>query len=481
MPNLGVDVAVLGQRIRHFRTSAGLTLEALATRVGSAPSVLSLIENGKREPKLSTLSEIAQAVGVPLAELLSAEAPNSRAALELELQRAQASPLYAALGLPTVKPSKALPDETLSAIVGLHHELERRANEAIATPEEARRANTELRALMRERNNYLPDLEELAEAQVKASGHRSGALTHREVSVMAERLGFQLIYANDLPHSTRSITDLEHGRIYLPPASIPGGHGLRAMALQAMAHRLLDHQRPNSYAEFLWQRLEINYFAAACLMPRDAAVTFLAEAKRDRRLAVEDFRDAFGVTHEAAALRFSNLATAHLDLTMHFLRVNGDGALLKGYENDGLLLPTDVTGSIEGQWVCKKWSARAAFAEQNRTTENYQYTDTPNGTFWCATQTGYTSDDEFSITVGVPFDDAKWFRGRDTTVRAESRCPDESCCRRPTGDLAARWAGNAWPSARLHAHVLSPLPSGTFPGVDDVEVYAFLERHTADG
>lgn len=479
MPALGVDVAVLGQRIRHFRVQAGLTLEALSAQIGSAPSVLSLVENGKREPKLSTLAEIAGALNVPLSELLSSEAPNTRAALELELSRAQTSPLYATLGLPTVKASKGLSDDTLEAIVGLHRELARRASEAIATPEEARRANTELRELMRAKHNYLPAIEELAEAQVRASGHRSGALTHREVSVMAEQLGFQLIYANDLPNSTRSITDLENGRIYLPPASIPGGHGLRAMALQAMAHRLLNHQRPYSYAEFLWQRLEINYFAAACLMPRDAAVAFLSEAKREKRLAVEDFRDAFGVTHEAAALRLTNLATSHLDLTMHFLRVNGDGALLKGYENDGLPLPTDVTGSIEGQWVCKNWSARAAFAERNRTTENYQYTDTPAGTFWCATQTGYTSGDEFSITIGVPFDEAKWFRGRDTQVRAQSRCPDESCCRRPTGDLAARWAGQAWPSARLHAHVLSPLPSGTFPGVDDVEVYEFLDRHTA--
>lgn len=479
MPSLGMDVAVLGQRIRHFRVQAGLTLEALSAQIGSAPSVLSLVENGKREPKLSTLAEIAGALNVPLSELLSSEAPNTRAALELELSRAQTSPLYATLGLPTVKASKGLSDDTLEAIVGLHRELERRASEAIATPEEARRANTELRELMRAKHNYLPAIEELAEVQVRASGHRSGALTHREVSVMAEQLGFQLIYANDLPNSTRSITDLENGRIYLPPASIPGGHGLRAMALQAMAHRLLNHQRPYSYAEFLWQRLEINYFAAACLMPRDAAVAFLSEAKREKRLAVEDFRDAFGVTHEAAALRLTNLATSHLDLTMHFLRVNGDGALLKGYENDGLPLPTDVTGSIEGQWVCKNWSARAAFAERNRTTENYQYTDTPAGTFWCATQTGYTSGDEFSITIGVPFDEAKWFRGRDTQVRAQSRCPDESCCRRPTGDLAARWAGQAWPSARLHAHVLSPLPSGTFPGVDDVEVYEFLDRHTA--
>ena len=201
---------------------------------------------------------------------------------------------------------------------------------------------------MRERANYLPEIEQLAEEQVRSSGHRTGALTHREVSVMAERLGFQLIYVNDLPDSTRSITDLANGRIYLPPASIPGGHGLRSMALQAMAHRLLGHTPPASYDEFLWQRLEINYFAAACLMPREASVAFLQAAKKEKRLAIEDFRDAFGVTHEAAALRFTNLGTSHLDMTLHFLRVAGDGALLKGYENDGLPLAHGCHGLDRG-------------------------------------------------------------------------------------------------------------------------------------
>ncbi|HEU5222537.1 MAG TPA: helix-turn-helix domain-containing protein [Candidatus Lumbricidophila sp.] len=473
------DLATLGQRLRHFRTQRGLTLDQLGALVGLAGSQLSLIENGRREPRLSTLDELAKALEVPLTELLAREAPNPRAALELELGRAVSSPLYGALGLPSVRASRGLSDEAIAAIVGLHRELQRRASEAIATPEEARRANTNLRERMRAQHNYLPELEALAEERVHASGHRRGALTHREVSVMAEQLGFQLLYVNDLPDSTRSITDLANGRIYLPPASIPGGHGLRSMALQAMAHRLLGHTPPASYDEFLWQRLEINYFAAACLMPREASVAFLTEAKREKRLAIEDFRDAFGVTHEAAALRFTNLATAHLDMTLHFLRVSGDGALLKGYENDGLPLPTDVTGSIEGQWVCKRWSARTAFDQTNRTTENYQYTDTPVGTFWCATQTGTTADGEFSISVGVPFTHAKWFRGRETTVRTESKCPDASCCRRPPVDLADRWAGQAWPSARLHSHVLSPLPSGTFPGVDDAEVYTFLERHSA--
>ncbi|TFC79465.1 XRE family transcriptional regulator [Cryobacterium sp. TMS1-20-1] len=473
------DLILLGHRIRHFRGERGLTLDQLGALVHLAGSQLSLIENGRREPKLSTLQDLATALAVDLAELLRREAPNNRAALEIELDRAQKNPLYGALGLPVVKVTKGMPLPAIESLLGLHRELSRRASEAIATPEEARRANTELRERMREQGNYLPAIEELVEERVRASGHVSGALTHREVSVMADQLGFSLIYVNDLPNSTRSVTDLANGRIYLPPASIPGGHGLRSMALQAMGHRLLGHERPGSYAEFLWQRLEINYFAAACLMPREASVAFLSNAKQERELSVEDFRDTFGVTHEAAALRLTNLATSHLDMTLHFLRVNGDGALQKGYENDDLPFPVDVTGSIEGQYVCKQWSARSAFTHTNRTTEYYQYTDTPAGTFWSATQTGSTDAGEFSISVGVPFAQAKWFRGRETTERTVSRCPDESCCRRPNSDAAARWSGRAWPSARLHAHVLSPLPSGTFPGVDDSEVYAFLEAHAA--
>ncbi|KQR38999.1 MULTISPECIES: XRE family transcriptional regulator [Microbacterium] len=476
----GIHLATLGHRIRHHRLEKGFTLDELGAVVGVAGSQLSLIENGKREPKLSLLQAIAQATDTQVTDLISGEPPNRRAALEIELERAQESPVFRQLGVAPVRVTKGMSDETIESMLGLHRELQRREREAIATPEEARRANTELRLRMRAQHNYLGDIEKLAEKQLRSAGHVQGALTHRTVSIMADKLGFELIYVNDLPHSTRSVTDLENGRIYLPPASIPGGHGLRSMALQAMAHRLLGHTPPTDYADFLQQRLEINYFAASCLMPETASVAFLQQAKKDRNLAVEDFRDAFGVTHEAAGMRMTNLLTQHLGMSLHFLRVDGTGAITRVYENDDLPLPMDVTGAVEGQRVCRKFQARAAFTQQNRTNEHHQYTDTPSGTFWCSTQTGAATDGEFSITVGVPFDDARWWRGRETTDRAVSTCPDEACCRRPSADLTERWNGKAWPSARVHTHMFSPLPRGAFPGVDDNEVYNFLGRHASE-
>jgi len=472
------DLLTLGRRIRHLRTARAMTLDELARRTGSTASHLSLVENGRREPRLTLLQQLASALGTSTTDLLSPEPPSRRAALEIELERAQTSPAYAALGLPTVRVSRTLSTDVLEAMVGLHRELARRVDAAIATPEEARRATTALRLWMRERDNHLPDIEQVAEEMIRAAGHTSGAVTHRTVERMAARLGFTLLHTDDLPHSTRTVTDLAHGRIYLPPASIPGGHGLRSLALQAIAHRVLGHSTPRSYADFLRQRVEINYFAAACLLPRTAAVAFLRDAKKAKDLAVEDLRDAFGVTHDVAAQRMTNLLTAYLDTRLHFVRVADDGTLLKGYENDGVRFPADGTGAIEGQLVCQHWAARAAFRRRDRTTEYYQYTDTPEGTYWCTTQTGVASGGAFSISVGVPFASAKWFRGRDTTTRRASRCPDPACCRDPEPGLAERWAAQAWPSAAVHQHVLAPLPSGTFPGVDDREVYEFLERHS---
>ncbi len=130
--------------------------------------------------------------------------------------------------------------------------------------------------------------------------------------------------------------------------------------------------------------------------------------------------------------------------------------------------------------VCRRWVARRIGDGSARPVEAHQYTDTPAGTFWSSTQTGSGTDGDFSITFGVRFDDAKWFRGRETARRQVSTCPDGSCCRRPPAPLAARWSDAAWPSARMHTRILAPLPSDGSRGWTTPRCSPFLERHTDD-
>src|SRR6202044_4161849 len=108
----GIDLVPSGQRLRHLRRSRGLTLAELGERVGRAPSVLSLLENGRREPKLSMVEQLAGALSVPVTELLSHQPPSRRAHLEIALADAQQDPSYRRLGLPPLRGGPRAPTAT---------------------------------------------------------------------------------------------------------------------------------------------------------------------------------------------------------------------------------------------------------------------------------------------------------------------------------------------------------------------------------
>lgn len=474
----GLDLIALGRRVRHLRKKHGMTLDDLAAELGTSPSQLSLLENGKREPRLSQLQHLAKTFHVTLDDLFGAEPPSKRAALEIELEKTQRGPLYAALGLPSVRISNRLPMDVLESLVALQRELKRRLEEQAATPEEARRANTELREEMKAGNNYYPEIEAEAEKILAAVGHGSGPLSHHIAADIAEHLGFGLRFVPNLPNSTRSVTDQRNSIIYLTQGRSRDWDA-RSVLLQALGHHVLGHTEPQDYSDFLRQRVYTNYFAAALLMPQRTAVNFLSRAKEEKVLAIEDLRDAFAVSYESAAHRFTNLATEHLGITCHFQKVHESGIIHKAYENDGVSFPTDHTGAIEGQTICREWTSRQVFDVEDKFRSFNQYTDTPGGTYWCTARTERHSSGSYSLSIGVPFEHAKWFRGKDTTSRSVSRCPDDpTCCRTPPAELAEVWGGRAWPAARANTHLLAAMPQGAFPGVDTTEVYQFLQTHT---
>jgi len=64
-------LADVGYRIRETRAAQGLSLEQLARLTGISAPALSLIETGKRDPRLTTLKRIADALRAPLATIIA--------------------------------------------------------------------------------------------------------------------------------------------------------------------------------------------------------------------------------------------------------------------------------------------------------------------------------------------------------------------------------------------------------------------------
>jgi predicted transcriptional regulator len=147
---------------------------------------------------------------------------------------------------------------------------------------------------MRARGNYFPEIERQAAETLDAVSYRGGALSQSTLTAIVAHHGFTISYADDLPRSVRSVTDLRHRRIYLKQEPV-GVHSPRTILLQTLGHFVLDHEPPRDFADFLRQRVEANYFAAAVLVPERPAARFLSEAMQARQLSVEDLRDVFSL------------------------------------------------------------------------------------------------------------------------------------------------------------------------------------------
>ncbi len=64
---------LVGRRLRELRTSQGYSLRALADRSGLNVNTLSLVENGKSSPSVSTLQQLALALDVPISTFFESE------------------------------------------------------------------------------------------------------------------------------------------------------------------------------------------------------------------------------------------------------------------------------------------------------------------------------------------------------------------------------------------------------------------------
>lgn len=75
---LGEERISVGQRLREIRASRGLSMKSLAQMSGLNINTLSLIENERTSPSVSTLQQLAQSLQVPIAEFFKTNHGNRK-------------------------------------------------------------------------------------------------------------------------------------------------------------------------------------------------------------------------------------------------------------------------------------------------------------------------------------------------------------------------------------------------------------------
>ena len=441
-----------------------MTLEELAAAVDRAPSQLSMIENGRREPKLTLLQTIARALGTTLDALLESEPLDERATLEIGLERAMRGQTFQALGIPPFRIGKTVPTEALKAMLALQGEIERLRDERAATPEEARRANVALRQPDAHAEQLLRRARGAGAAHPRRgrpprrSAHAADGIRHRRPSRIHAALRARP--AADHPQRRRH---QERPALPLEPADVEGRppHGGAAGAVEPDARppRADELRRVPPPA----RRDELPHRCAA--HPRGARRAVPA----GREGATGRSRSRICATPIRCRTRRPRTASpisrpVHLGIPVHFLKVHESGTITKAYENDDVNFPTDRLGAIEGQMCCRRWTSRVVFDEDDHFNPYYQYTDTGNGTYWCTARVEASSEGAHSVSVGVRFDDTKWFLGRDTPNRGVSKHSVEVCCRRAPADLEARVARPVVAERAHPAHAARDAADRRVPG-----------------
>jgi transcriptional regulator with XRE-family HTH domain len=87
----------IGRNLRTLRTEQGLSIRALADLSGLNANTLSLIENNKTSPSVSTLQQLAGALNLPVVAFFETNAPKNNVSYQQAGQRLQALFAHGAL------------------------------------------------------------------------------------------------------------------------------------------------------------------------------------------------------------------------------------------------------------------------------------------------------------------------------------------------------------------------------------------------
>ena len=298
---------------------------------------------------------------------------------------------------------------------------------------------------MRERGNYFADIEKAAAEALAAGRLPRGALSQRALPASPRTSASPCTTSRTCRGPTRSVTDLRNRRIYLQQEQLGMHTPAHASCCRRSAtSRSATPSRATSPTS-CGSGSRPTTSPPRVLVPETAPRFLLQAAKADRALSIEDLRDVFAVSYEMAAHRFTNLATHHLELPVPLRPQRRERHDLQGVRERRHRVPRRRARRDRGPADVPAVVGRAqVFASADRFSVvppvHRHARRAPTSAWRTSTRRG---SGDFAVTLGVPFEQSRWFRGRDTRDRTKSRCPT-----RPAAPPAAA-AGRALGGARL--------------------------------
>jgi XRE family transcriptional regulator, fatty acid utilization regulator len=361
----------MGVRLRRLREERRLTQQAVASAIGISLSYLNQIENNQRPLTVGVLLKLNAAFGVDV-QLFSED---DEARLISDLREAlSASNIGETISTAELKELAINMPAVGRALVSLnrrHRQAVEQSTALAARLGEDRRTDTpllpstpyeEVRDFFYARHNYIPELDEAAEALA----YRIASVGPVTPGVLSEYLSerHKVIVRLESTHGDANrIFDPQSRLLQIARSLEPGQQAFQMATQIAMielndvitdivaAAKLIDNESASLARIGL-----ANYFAGALLLPYERFVT---DAKR-KRYDIDLLSDEFGVGFETISHRLSTLQRpSSRGVPFFFIRVDRAGNISKRQS------ATDFHFSRIGG-TCPLWNVYEAFSHPDR-------------------------------------------------------------------------------------------------------------------
>jgi XRE family transcriptional regulator, fatty acid utilization regulator len=361
----------MGVRLRRLREERRLTQQAVASTIGISLSYLNQIENNQRPLTVGVLLKLNAAFGVDV-QLFSED---DEARLISDLREAlSASNIGETISNAELRELAINMPAVGRALVSLnrrHRQAVEQSTALAARLGEDRQAETillpstpyeEVRDFFYTRHNYIPELDEAAEALA----YRIASVGPVTPKVLSEYLSDRhrvLVRLESAPGDANRSFDPQAGLLQIARSLEPGQQAFQ-MATQIAMIELKDVITGIVASAKLFDKESAslariglaNYFAGALLLPYER---FVADAKR-KRYDIELLSDEFGVGFETICHRLSTLQRpSSRGIPFFFIRVDRAGNVSKRQS------ATDFHFSRIGG-TCPLWNVYEAFAHPDR-------------------------------------------------------------------------------------------------------------------